>query len=306
MSEYDIEKGSNIDAYVAEESDLVVAQVVYEPPPRRRVWLPIGLFVATCLSTLYVGAAGNTLTEALIHGLQYAVPLMTILICHEAGHFFQARRYGVHASFPFFIPMPYGPLGTFGAVIGMEAHKGDRKALFDIGISGPLAGLVPTLIFCVVGLHWSEAIPQIPKGAQAFGSPLLFDALSEWIVQPTASRPDIGLHPMAFAGWVGLLVTALNLIPVGQLDGGHVLYALLRTRAHQVGSILLLCAVAIVIWFSMFHWLAMLFLLIMMGPVHPPTANDNVPLGAGRVILGWLTLAFIFIGFTPVPIMFVR
>ncbi|MEE9603108.1 MAG: site-2 protease family protein [Thermoguttaceae bacterium] len=303
MSEYNIEKGSNIDEYVAEGPDLVVAQVVSEPPPRRRVWLPVGLFVATCLSTLYVGTLEE---DSLLGGLKYAVPLMTILICHEAGHFFQARRYGVHASFPYFIPMPVGPLGTFGAVIGMEAHKGDRKALFDIGISGPLAGLVPTLIFCVLGLYYSEVAFANPRQGEMMAvSPPIFAMMSDAILNP-ATGEYVTLHPMAFAGWVGLLVTALNLIPVGQLDGGHVLYALLRTGAHRVGSILLLCAVVIVAWLGMVHWLLMLFLLIMMGPVHPPTADDNVPLGVGRVILGWLTLAFIFIGFTPVPFMYVR
>ena len=109
---------------------------------------------------------------------------------------------------------------------------------------------------------------------------------------------------MAFAGWVGLLVTALNLVPIGQLDGGHVLYALLRTGAHQVAMLLLMCAMGAVIFLDMEHWLLMVILLIIMGPKHPPTADDGVPLGRGRVILGWLTLAFVVIGFTPVPIVF--
>ena len=277
------------------------------PPPGRRLWLPLCLFVATCFTTLLAGSGGSYLLDGLKHidllqGLKYAVPVMTILICHEAGHFFQARRYGVHASFPYFIPMPIGPLGTFGAVIGMEAHTGDRKALFDIGISGPLAGLVPTLIFCVVGLHWSEAVSKVPPDEIMLGAPLLFSTLCDWMVQPTAAKPFINLHPMAFAGWVGLLVTALNLVPIGQLDGGHVLYALLRTRAHQVAMLLLMCAMGAVIFLDMEHWLLMVILLIIMGPKHPPTADDGVPLGRGRVILGWLTLAFVVIGFTPVPI----
>ena len=116
---------------------------------------------------------------------------------------------------------------------------------------------------------------------------------------------DIILHPMAFAGWVGLLITSLNLIPIGQLDGGHVLYALLRTKAHRVAEFLLMAAaVAVVIGAVVFHypaWILMVLLLFVMGPIHPPTADDDVPLGTTRIVLGWLTLAFIFVGFTPTP-----
>jgi membrane-associated protease RseP (regulator of RpoE activity) len=264
--------------------------------PQRRVRLPILLFIATCLSTLLTG------------GLWYALPVMTILICHEMGHFIQAHRYGVYASLPYFIPIPppVSPFGTLGAVIVMEPRMGHRKALFDIGITGPLAGLVPTFIFLIVGLHYSSFDISQHDTVQ-FGYPLLLQFLAKWILGSTPQGCEIAMHPMAFAGWVGLFVTSLNLMPIGQLDGGHVLYALLRQKANRVASLLLLFAFFMVVFnFDEFGgWLPMLFLLFFVfGHVHPPTADDEEPLGRFRTVLGWLTLAFIVIGFTPTPLKF--
>ncbi|MBN1588913.1 MAG: site-2 protease family protein [Pirellulales bacterium] len=316
------------------EPEVILAQLVPEPPrirpPRRppgwlRRHLPVLLFVATCLSTLLAGShlleilASCTLhgwsrvdfdslwpvlVEHMYHGLIYGSCIMTILLCHEMGHYFQARRYRVPASLPFFIPMPIGPIGTLGAVIGMRPGVGDRKAIFDIGITGPLAGLVPTLIFCVVGLQLSEVGP-LAGAKEQYGDPLLIQFLVWLQYGPLPSGYVVMVHPMAFAAWVGLLITSLNLIPIGQLDGGHVLYALLRKKAHHVASFLLMAAtVAVVVAAVYFHypvWVLMVLLLFIMGPNHPPTANDDVPLGAWRIVLGWLTLAFVLIGFTPVP-----
>ncbi|MEN6458618.1 MAG: site-2 protease family protein [Thermoguttaceae bacterium] len=287
------------------------------PVRRRHGWrLPLGLFLATCVSTVLVGALigdqVNSPLAALVTGLRYAVPVMTILLCHEMGHFIQARRYGVYASLPYFLPVPVPPFGTFGAVIFMEPRIGGRRALFDIGITGPLAGLVPTLIFCVWGLHLTEPqkfIPILDHGSQlAVNCPPLFRWLCAWRfgpLPPGFEPLNVGtLHPMAFAGWVGLFITSLNLIPIGQLDGGHVLYAILRRLAYPVASGLLLLALFLVVldWQHMSHWIVMLVLLLMMGPIHPPTANDGESLGLGRIVLGWLTLAFILIGFTPIPL----
>ncbi|NLF08188.1 MAG: site-2 protease family protein [Pirellulaceae bacterium] len=277
--------------------------------PRRRR-LPALLFVATCLSTLWVGSGGMLYADdwwaGIAHGLRYAVPVMTILLCHEMGHFLQARRYGVQASFPFFIPMPFSPIGTFGAVIAMEPRMGGRRALFDIGISGPLAGLVPTFIFLVVGLQNSTyGIPS--PNAFIFGDPPLFRFLAARIIGPIPQGHEILVDPMAFAGWVGLLVTSLNLIPIGQLDGGHILYALLRRRAQKVAVLLLMAALFVVVWNwdTLGHWMLMLFLLFFIGPIHPPTADDDEPLDWWRVALGWLTLAFILVGFTPIPLKYI-
>ncbi|MEN6407086.1 MAG: site-2 protease family protein [Thermoguttaceae bacterium] len=284
--------------------------VEVRPVRSRRRWrLPLLLFLGTCLTTLLAGASDKAWIEqgwlaGLVSGLRYALPVMTILLCHEMGHFIQAHRYGVYASWPYFIPMPFSPIGTMGAVIAMEPRVGHRRALFDIGISGPLAGLVPTIIFLVVGLkHSGFAVPV--KNAMLFGDPLLVKALVYWILGPTPKGYEVVIDPMAFAGWVGLLVTSLNLIPIGQLDGGHILYALLRRKAHRVAKTLLLTALFLVIWKweTLGQWILMVVLLFLMGPIHPPTADDEEPLGVFRYILGWATLAFIVIGFTPTPLL---
>jgi len=228
---------------------------------------------------------------------------MTILVCHEAGHFIQAWRYGVYASFPYFLPMPLPPIGTLGAVIAMDSRVKNRRALFDIGITGPLAGLVPTLIFCVVGLQPQFSRLARPEpGAWEFGEPLVFKFLVPRILEPVPEGLEVQVGPMAMAGWVGLLITALNLFPIGQLDGGHILYSLLRRRAHPVATMLLAAAVVGAVVFRLTGWSVMLLLLILMGPKHPPTSDDTVRLGAGRILLGWLTLAFLPLGFTPNPI----
>lgn len=283
--------------------DEVVLYVVPEPveespPPRakpsRPGWKrPLVLFLATCASTYYVG------------GPIYALCLMTILVCHEAGHFIQARRHGVYASLPFFIPVPLQPIGTLGAVIGMSSSISHRRALFDIGISGPLAGLAPTLAFCYFGLVYdSQLAPVNPLPGhemQSLGEPLLF-RLFGWLHYGTIpDHQTIQIGSMAMAGWVGMLITALNLFPIGQLDGGHVLYALLRGRAHWVATLILLAAVGLVVLFRYYWWTLMLVLLMFMGPQHPPTGDDEMPLGTWRVVLGWLTLAFLPLGFTPNP-----
>ena len=303
-------------------AELVPEHTAYQPqpagPPRPRVWLPLGLFIATCLSTFMVSALEAGLISInpptidwnmfLWGGWCYAAPLMTILICHEAGHYIQARRYRVAASFPYFIPMPLPPLGTMGAVIGMSSNIRNRRALFDIGITGPLAGLVPTIIFCVLGLSWSD-VDTIHSGVRQYlGEPLLFKLMIHQVIGSLPAGHDVFLHPMAFAGWVGLLITSLNLFPIGQLDGGHVFYALLLKKSYRPASIILkllaIGATIIAFAYSNPMWILMIVLLFLMGPKHPPTANDFVPLGRVRTVLGWMTLAFVLVGFTPMPFFF--
>lgn len=260
--------------------------------PRRspRIMLPIVLFIATCLSTW------------LVRGWAFSAAVMTILLTHELGHFLQARRYHVPASLPYFIPLPISIIGTMGAVIFMQSGSGNRRTLFDIGITGPLAGLVPAILFCVLGLQWSHVAPlAAQQGSVALGEPLLFQFLAHSIFGALPEGSDIILHPVAFAGWVGIFITALNLIPIGQLDGGHVLYALLLRRAHPVAQALLFGAMLGVIVMGYWGWSLMILLLMFMGPIHPPTADDTVPLGTVRTILGWASLLFVPIGFTPVP-----
>ena len=260
---------------------------VQRPRPRRL--LPTVLFVLTFLSTYLVG------------GLAFSMALLSTLLAHELGHYLQAVRYGVPASLPLFIPMPFTPIGTMGAVILMSPGMGDRRSLYDIAISGPLAGLGPALLFSVLGLQWSEVVAIKGQAGLTLGEPLLFKLLVYLTFGPLAEGQDVMLHPVAFAGWVGIFITALNLIPIGQLDGGHILYALLRKRAHVVAQGLLVAAAVAVVIFGYWGWTLMLLLLAWMGPIHPPTANDSVPLGTGRTILGWLVLLLVPLGFTPMP-----
>ena len=263
---------------------------VHRSRPRRV--LPLFLFAVTCVSTFLVG------------GLEYSAALMAILVAHEMGHFLQARRYGVPASWPWFIPMPISPLGTMGAVIVQSSGYADRKQMFDIGITGPLAGLVLAIPITIWGLQGSRIEPIEAFGdGLTFGNPPLLLWLAEWhFGKPLLPNQDFVLTPLLFAGWVGILITALNLIPIGQLDGGHILYGLIRRRAHSVAQLLLWAAVIWTMTTGNWSYFVMIFLMLTMGARHPPTRDDSVPLGPFRIVLGWLTLSFVLIGFTPNPI----
>lgn len=276
---------------------MLASEVTYQP---RKV-LPLFLFVATCVSTWSVYG----LYQGWMYGCLYAVPLMLTLLAHEFGHYLQAVRYKVPASLPFFIPMPLSPIGTMGAVIAMQPGKGDRKELYDIAISGPIAGFIPAVVFSVIGLQLSEVqlVPPDHVGLM-FGEPLFYKWLIYMQFGALPEGHDVFLHPLAFAGWVGIFITALNLFPIGQLDGGHILYALIGKRAHVVARLFAIGAIVGVLIGGYYAWIVMLALLLWMGIHHPPTENDEAPLGTTRVVLGWITLAFMPLGFTPVPFSF--
>jgi len=288
--------------------------------------LPLLLFLATCLTTTFCRFEfGNDVLSSFLlslclsisgtdsaqqywldfsgrlwNALQFSATLMFILTCHELGHYIQSRRYRLRSSLPFFIPMPFGPLGTLGAVIAMDDEVPHSRALFDIGISGPLAGLVPTLIFLYYGIQWSYIVPHQP-GQIEFGDPLLFQWITFWIFGPIP--PDMALycHPVAFAAWAGLLLTSLNLMPFSQLDGGHVFYALLGRKSIPLVYCIFVAIIIAVTWFQLWHWSLILVIIALIGITHPPTANDAVPLKLWRHCLGWATLLFIVIGLVPTP-----
>ena len=248
------------------------------------------LFFATCASTWFVG------------GPIYAAGVMGILLAHELGHYFQALRYRVPASPPMFIPMPFLPLGTMGAVIVQGAGFANRKALFDIAISGPLAGLVFALPITWWGIQNSTVTTVDPaQGAIIFGDPLILEWMYEARHGVLAADQEVVLTPLLFAGWVGIFITALNLMPIGQLDGGHIAYTLIGRKAHWLAFGVVGGAIAWMAATKDPSFILMIGLLVAFGLKHPPTADDRVPLGIGRTVLGWLALVFVLIGFTPFP-----
>ena len=239
-------------------------------------------------------------------GVTYAVAVMSVLLAHELGHFFQTLLHRVPASPPLFLPMPFVPFGTLGAVIVQGSGFADRKALFDIAISGPLAGLVVALPIFWWGLQDSKVVELTPPGpgqqVAQFGDPLVLQWMVELHHGPLPENHEVVLNPLVFAGWVGVFITALNLMPIGQLDGGHILYTLIGKHAHVVANGLILGAFVWMIYTLDPAYALMVGLLILFGPKHPPTADDSVPIGRTRVILGVLTLAFVIVGFTPSPL----
>ena len=248
------------------------------------------------------------LTTTMANGFLYAISIVSILLAHEMGHYLMCRKYGIPATLPFFIPFPFpqvNPFGTMGAVIKMKGRIPNRLALFDIGVAGPLAGLALTIPILIIGLAHSQFVPvaEIPQGQLFFGESLLFSQLSKIVMGATPEGYETMLHPMAFAGWVGLFVTALNLLPIGQLDGGHVLYALFgyksqKIYAYVLGAFILVCA------FLYQGWLLLIIILLWIGYRHPPPENDYIPLDPKRRLIGYFTFFIFLISFIPVPLYF--
>ncbi len=235
-------------------------------------------------------------------GCLYSVPLMLILFCHEMGHFLQAVRYGVPASLPYFIPLPLPPLGTMGAVILQGRGVADRRMMFDIAVTGPIAGLVVTLPVLFYGISTSGYIPEAYAGGFDFGQSLMVGWIIEFCHGPAPAGMVFEWNGFATAGWVGVFITALNLLPIGQLDGGHLMYTLVGRTAHWIAWALILIAAGAMIYHGVYSYVLLLILVTLMGPRHPPTANDFVSLGWGRQVVGWATLSFLLIGFTFQPI----
>jgi membrane-associated protease RseP (regulator of RpoE activity) len=292
--------------------ELVRADI--ETPRGRRIALPAFLFLATCCSTFVAGALnwnppeyanGDQIARALAgnwrQGLIYMASVVGILLTHEMGHFLQTLRYHVPASLPFFIPVPLLMTGTMGAVIGMEGSRADRKQLFDIGISGPWAGLLVSLPIIWFGIMDAKAV--LPTADIQLGDPLIFKLLAGYL------RPDLPAgavldknNPLLMAGWVGMLITGLNMLPVSQLDGGHVIYGLFGRNAKIVARSFLVAAILFVVFGEHYNWTLMLVLVILLGVDHPPTRDDNVKLGMVRTVFGLISLGIPVLCFTPVLI----
>ena len=237
-----------------------------------------------------------------VGGIWYALFLITILLAHELGHFFVSRRWGVEVTLPFFIPFPLSPFGTLGAVIKMKGIMPNRQALFDIGISGPFVGLVLTIPTIIIGLKLSEVavISEIEGPVIPLGSSILFSLIEKIMFGYLPEGQDIILHPIAYAGWVGLFVTALNLLPVGQLDGGHIIYSLFGKNS-KIAYYITFGILGLICIFVNPAWTLLFVLLLIFGFNHPPPLDDFTPLDKRRKILGICALIFCVLSFTPVP-----
>lgn len=306
-------------------------------PRRSPATLHVALFLATVGTTLWAGyqlsplaARAPTLPNVVEGGLPFAASLVAILFCHEMGHYLVARRHGVTATLPYFIPVPFGA-GTLGAVIRMRSQIPSRRAALDIAAAGPIAGFVVALPLLLWGLAHSElrAVTESPvgsalaspyalvrallagrpllagePGAQFFGDSLITTAAAKLVHGTLPPGTDLVLHPVAFAAWLGLLITTLNLVPLGQLDGGHVMYALLGRRGAHAASRLvswgLLAAGLFLSWNWVVWWALTRFVI---GLRHPPSIVEE-PLDPARAALAVLSLALFALTFVPVPVSF--
>lgn len=241
-----------------------------------------------------------------LNGLWYSLTILAILGCHEMGHYFACLRYEVDVTPPFFLPAPITLTGTLGAFIRIRSRIPSKIALFDIGIAGPIAGFVVAVPALFAGLWMSRVVPvpADPSSLLELGEPLLFQ-FAAWVIWgPVPDGLTISMHPVAFAAWFGLLATALNLFPIGQLDGGHISYAVLGRRSTLVTLATL--AVVVGLAFTSLSWVVWAVLLVIMivvlGPHHPPTLDEDEPLDRTRLMLAGFALLMLVLCFTPAPI----
>jgi membrane-associated protease RseP (regulator of RpoE activity) len=296
--------------------------LAWQPTPKfqGRLWLHVLLLALTVATTTLVGAghylgflddfqnAGfpSLSWRLLLHGLWYSGTILAILGCHELGHYFACRYYDVDASLPYFLPAPPPFLtGTLGAVIRIREQFPSKRALFDIGIAGPIAGFVVLVPALFIGMALSH-VARVPPSfiGDELGEPLLF-RLTSWLFFGTI--PDgysVNLHPMAFAAWFGMLATALNLFPIGQLDGGHISYSVLGHRSIYVTYAAVGALIALTVFAGSWAFFALLIvvMLIVFGRHHPRVWDEDVPLDRRRLLLAFGAFVIFVLCFTPAPI----
>lgn len=290
------------------------ANVAYEerdtPIEKAQRALPVILFFVTCLTTLLSGSyqeGGDPFSRPLdlVKGIPFAFTLMLILFVHEMGHYVTSQVYGVKTSLPYFIPgpwPPYGLIGTFGAFIKIRSPILQKRALLDIGAAGPFAGFGIAIVAICVGLYSSEIvrIDEASSGLQ-LGDSLIFSWLTHLMAKSPAEGFDLALNSVAFAGWIGLFVTSLNMLPIGQLDGGHISYALVGKKQKYV-SIAMIIALVFLGWMGWEGWHVWAAMAAILGVGHPPTFDEDVPLDFKHRLLGVASVILFIITFMPVPI----
>lgn len=268
------------------------------------------LFFLTIATTIAAGATQVGVDflknpEQLYKGLPFSFTLMLFLLTHELGHYYTSQIHKTPATLPYFLPGPPFITGTFGAFIKMKPPLWDRRSLIDIGASGPLFGFVVAVIATFIGLMMSEIRPsETVQGTTIyFGNSLIFGFMAELILSIDSHQKDfiIHLHPVAFAGWLGFLITSLNLLPIGQLDGGHITYALSQ-RGHRFLSIALIPLLLSLGFFTWPGWTMWGFIMLVLGIKHPPVVYPEIPLDRKRKVIGWLSFAVFILTFTPEPI----
>lgn len=293
-----------------------------------RIWLNLMLFIFTIFTTMMAGAGligkdyfadfGN-----IIYGWKYSLAVLLILTAHEFGHYFAAQYHKIKATLPYYIPLPLPGFhfGTLGAFIKMKSPIQNRIALLDVGAAGPIAGFVMSLFFLVLGyyhlpdLHgimdYIETIHPLDAGEAGInlflGKSLLFALFNDVLAGGKLPMNEIYHFPFIFAGWIGFLVTAINLIPIGQLDGGHILYSLVGKRARLVGvsafALLIILNFFLIFQYFSFVWVIWIILIfVLIGFRHPPTVNDVISLQKSRKLIGWICLGLFILCFPPLPL----
>ena len=247
----------------------------------------------------------------LLNGLPFALTILVILIAHEMGHYLTCRYYGIDATLPYLIPAPppFNPFGTFGAVIKIRSRFLDRRQLFDVGIAGPLAGFILIIPSLIVGLQQSTQFifTDPSQGTLEFGEPLIF-RLAAIFFFPGEAEAAINLHPIGWAAWFGMLATSINLLPIGQLDGGHIVYGLFGARSHRIVSIVTFCALVGISFYSwpMLGYLVFALLLLFIGFRHPSPHMEIPRLGRGRLLIALIGLIIFVVTFMPVPVRLIQ
>jgi len=292
----------------------------------RPVWVNYFLLIAVLITTILTGSiiymgefaiwdpdVGLMVEPMKIFSLEnlffgavlFAIPLMSILIIHEMGHYYISKKHGISTSLPFFIPippiLPSFNIGTFGALISSHEPMPNKKALFDVGIAGPIAGFIVAVPVTIIGILIADpvqnitSIEQIAPGETVFGSSILLEFLVG-VFRDLPSGYTIDMNPVLFAGWVGLLITSLNLLPAGQLDGGHVFRAILGEKQRYAGW------AAVVVMIFTGWWFFAFLIIFLMGTMHPPPLNDDTKIDTKRQLLFLVAIAILLLSFIPYPI----
>lgn len=272
---------------------------------KQKVWLNVLLFIATLFTTLLAGSLNSGVNpfenfSNILVGIPFSFSLMAILTCHELGHYFVSKRYGMVTSLPYFIPVPFHFLGTFGAIIRMKSIVPSRKVLLKVGMAGPLCGFLVALIVSIIGISLSEVkMAQSGGSYLKLGDSILFYLLGKIFHPSVPDGADIFLHPMAFAGWIGFLVTSMNLIPIGQLDGGHIAYSILLKRQKILYIPIIIGLIGFgILWQGWIIWGLLAFILARREPLIQDTIT---PLPGRERFYALLALIVLILTFIPQP-----